>query len=162
ESPGGSAQLGGDGILRVTGSNAPDLIHVVVKVVVDNGPPFTVLANVNGIRQSFSGTAVKGILINALGGNDTVTADGYNDGAYGYGSPYINTTMLGGDGNDSLEAAVQDSNQRGDGPSDSLNGGAGDDTLSIDHDSSSATLVGGDGNDLFETNGDYGLLVDIY
>jgi Ca2+-binding RTX toxin-like protein len=159
ESPGGSATLAANGILNVTGSNSDDLIRVTVSSNYDGISSFTVLANVNGIRQTFPSASVKGILINALNGNDTVTADGYDSAVTETPDQHIETTINGGAGNDSLTAAVQDPNEGG--PSDSLNGGTGDDTLEVDHDGQ-ATMVGGDGNDTFRSYGDYGLELFVY
>jgi Ca2+-binding RTX toxin-like protein len=107
------------GTLTVNGTARNDLIYVAKK-----GANLSV--RVNNATQTFSLSAVKKIVVNALAGNDSVS--------FGYGT--IGATINGGNGNDHIIGTSS---------ADIINGGAGNDYLHawLGND----VVNGGDGND---------------
>ncbi|MDB5300178.1 MAG: Hemolysin-type calcium-binding region [Phycisphaerales bacterium] len=118
-----SATLGHGGLLGVFGTGHADTISVTMDAQTAN----TIDVSVNGKIKTFDAGSVKFILVNGLGGNDTITIDP---------SIVTPTTVLGGAGNDTMVAG---------GGGDSLNGGAGNDSL--EGGAGAGTLAGGAGND---------------
>jgi Ca2+-binding RTX toxin-like protein len=144
-----------DGVLTVTGTHKDDTIRIVQK-------PTTLLVTVNGTLNAFKPTHVKSVIVNGNRGNDRilllvgsveylgdavsapvldlnkkllVDGGGGNDSIDAGGG--ARTTLLGGDGDDFLQATSFRDNQ--------LFGGAGIDTLVGG--AGSEDLSGGDGND---------------
>ncbi len=145
-----------DGVLTVTGTRKDDLIRIVQK-------PTTLLVTVNGRLDAFKPTHVRSVIVNGNRGDDRillsigstiylgdavttpqldlkkkllVDGGGGNDSIDSAGGAHA--TLLGGDGNDFLQAS---SYQR----DNWLRGGAGDDTMRGG--AGSEDMLGGDGND---------------
>jgi len=133
---GGGAVLAPDGMLTITGTNGADTITVDV-----NQSDRTVMT-INGSVSTFEGQSngrllIRREVVNALGGNDSVDIFARNDGT-------VDATILGGDGNDTLSEGSFLDNSTDD--TVYMDGGAGNDSLSVINDGNS-TLHGGDGND---------------
>lgn len=159
EYTGTPAALGAEGTLIVTGTEDEDQIKVMVDVAAEGDGSGTVSVRANGVTQNFTAPAVKGIVVNALGAADMVSVNGTDSVTGGSaGLLYINSSIFGGDGNDQITAGVFD--PMGNGPSDYVDGGAGNDDLRVFHDGN-ATIVGGDGDDTFLAGGDAGLTVRV-
>jgi Ca2+-binding RTX toxin-like protein len=115
-----------DGVLRVTATNAPEVISVV-----QGGTTLTV-RRTGTPDANFSAASVTAVWVDGLGGADTIRA-GNVDGS---GMPSVPVRLDGGGGDDLLVG----------GPvADTLGGGAGNDTL--DGGAGGDRLVGGDGTD---------------
>ena len=126
-----SATLVHGNVLAVVGTNKADTISVSM----DGQTANTIDVSINGQISTFDSTAVKYIVVNGLGGNDTITVDP---------SIVTPTTVLGGAGNDTMTAG---------GGADVLNGGAGRDSL--EGGGGADSMVGGAGNDsLVDGTGD--------
>jgi Ca2+-binding RTX toxin-like protein len=151
-----------DGVLTVTGTRKDDLIRIVQK-------PTTLLVTVNGHLDAFKPTHVRSVIVNGNRGNDRillsvgsivylgdatttpqldlkkklrVDGGGGNDAIDSGGGAH--TTLLGGDGNDFLQASsYQVDNQ--------IIGGTGDDTMLGG--AGSEDMSGGDGNDTVQLYG---------
>ncbi len=96
---------------------------------------------INGVlRDSRDPATLRGIIINAGKGDDTVTVNT----AYAAGKS-VHVTINGGDGNDTLTGGDEADTINGGNGDDILNGGGGNDILSGG--SGNDTLNGGDGND---------------
>ena len=122
-----AAQLGSDGTLTVTGSNARDVIEF------DLRSPTRLKVEINDrSEQFFTYSQVRRIVVQALGGNDHVE---FND------RKPITTPVIvyGGDGNDSLEGSPGNDTIYGEAGNDVLEGKLGNDSL-----------VGGNGRDRME------------
>ncbi len=120
--PAGSS-LSSNGILNVIGSAESDVITVNLS---SDGK--SIVATLNGQPTDFPIGSVKGIRIDALNGDDSVTiAPGVT----------VSSTIFGGEGNDTLSVS---------GGSDSIFGDDGDDVI-FANDGSPTTVNGGAGDD---------------
>ncbi len=108
------------GTLIITGTSGLDDIEVNIY-----GP--SVIA-VNHTQESHPLAKVKRVLIEALGGDDSIRIFGK-----------LRCTIIGGSGDDAITAGDADTSLEGDAGNDSLFSGAGNDTL-----------VGGDGNNVYD------------
>lgn len=116
-----SAQVGGDGILRVNGTAGNDVIQLT-----HSGT--NVIVNINGAGYgTFGAAGIKQIDVYGLDGNDWISVDAGN----------IPAMLDGGAGNDTLF---------GGGGSNTLIGGAGDDILTP-HQGANNVIIGGGGID---------------
>ena len=122
------------GILRVNGAAGDDVIRII-----RSGTSIEVV--INGVSQSFKGSAVKGVRVKAGDGKDSVIV-----------GPALPSTLIGGPGNDTLIGSKADDSIVGGDGDDVLNGGGGNDTLLGGN--GRDLLSGGSGNDLL--NGDAG------
>ncbi|MGE5611801.1 MAG: calcium-binding protein, partial [Bacillota bacterium] len=159
-----------NGTLTITGTDGADTINVEARLITTEGTVTApdgavqhyakiervVIARINGVEQQFSSDSVRQIVINGLGGHDTIDSVQTMDAAF-YGSrtglPQLicggegNDTITGGWGNDSIDGGDGNDVIRGGGGNDSLNGGEGNDSLygGVGDD----TLTGGRGADVF-------------
>lgn len=115
-----SFNLADDGTLQVTANGADNNIQI------DQDAQNNVLVNVDGQSFTFDGSAVTGLQVNGLAGNDQII-----------NNTNLNATLNGGDGDDVLTGGLGN---------DVLNGGSGNDVLT-DVGGTSNLLVGGNGND---------------
>ena len=135
-----SATLGADGLLTVTGTDLADRIGV------DDFTPSKITVSFYDTsgsstlsQQSFNASAVKNIVLNALGGNDNAEVDARISGG---------VTVNGGAGDDLLRVVTATA---------VINGDAGNDRLMTANSELTQmhiTLNGGDGNDWLEPNWD--------
>lgn len=114
-----------NGILRITGTDAADVLTITTETAVTNSIPgsmFTgVRVNLNGEEHSFSQSAIRRIRINTLGGDDIVTANFPGlTGTSEIPVPGFRQFIHGGDGDDTL---------RGGDARDLIRGGQGDDQI---------------------------------
>jgi Ca2+-binding RTX toxin-like protein len=114
-----------NGILRIVGTEAADVITITAETGQTQGIPpslFTgVIVTVNGERHEFSQSAIRRIRIHTLAGDDNVTAN--FPGPSGTGEapvPGFRQVIVGGDGNDTLIGGTA---------RDRIHGGRGDDVL---------------------------------
>jgi Ca2+-binding RTX toxin-like protein len=127
-----------NGILTVEGTDAGEEITVrAVAGSEPDAPSFTV--SVGAEQTTIPATGVHTLIVQAGGGDDTVTVDVPSSLASA-SFPFAIATVDGGDGNDAVEAQTPLCAR--------LMGGAGDDTLRGG--SASDTLRGGPGNDRLE------------
>ncbi|HSV14623.1 MAG TPA: SdrD B-like domain-containing protein, partial [Tepidisphaeraceae bacterium] len=138
------AHLDADGTLVVVGSAADDNI-VVNQQVALGAAAGTVFVTVDANQQQFTTPAVKRIYIDGRDGNDVITDSGTDFTAGADGGIGILSTLIGGNGNDTLRVTLNDT-QSNRSASDFVDGGAGDDTLFNDS-NGNITMHGGDGND---------------
>jgi Ca2+-binding RTX toxin-like protein len=142
----------GNDTVEVNGANAGDV--------------FTIAANGNRVRFDRSnlvpfsidiGTS-ENLVVNALGGDDSITA---GNGLAGL----IQLTVDGGDGNDTINGGAGNDTINGGAGNDTINGnggndtvflGAGDDTFQWDPGDGSDVVEGGDGFDTMIFNGSNG------
>jgi uncharacterized delta-60 repeat protein len=130
--PAPGSMLLSSGTLLVSGSGQDDIITVS-----KSGDGKYILANVNGVVNQFSTTSVKGIEVQALGGDDSVSITS---------AITINSTIFGGDGSDTLSGGGGNDVIYGNNGNDVLYGNAGNDTLYGGKGDDS--LNGGAGNDV--------------
>lgn len=151
----GTDQLQSAGNLRLAGFSAANAIEVIQGAGAIRG---TSAANL----FDFSAVTLLGItMINAFGGDDTVTGSAGDDLIVGgEGSDVLagnagNDTLTGGAGNDSLSGGAGNDLLSGAPGTDTLEGGAGNDTLLVGaNDALDDVLDGGAGTDRLETGGD--------
>jgi Ca2+-binding RTX toxin-like protein len=124
-----------NGLLTVTGTNGSD------NIVVAKARKGWLNVTMNNATQRFRIISVTKIVVNALGGSDTVA----------FSSRVIGATINGGDGNDHLMGSRN---------GDTINGGAGNDSLwgwqgndVIIGGDGADTIDGCDGNDTLHGNG---------
>jgi len=108
----------GKGVLRIAGGAGDDVIRIEKSGT-------SIQATINGVTQTFKGSAVKKIRVLAGAGNDSVLV-----------GPAISSSLSGGPGNDTLVGGKAN---------DTLLGGDGDDVL--DGKGGNDSLLGGDGRD---------------
>ena len=134
-----AATLGTDGTLTVTGSNRRDVIEF------DLRSPTRLKTEINDTNeQFFNYSAVKRIVVRALGGNDHVE---FNDR-----NPITKPVIIyGGDGNDSLEGSPGNDTIYGESGNDVLEGKLGNDSLVGG--SGRDRMEGDDGNDILKGGG---------
>jgi Ca2+-binding RTX toxin-like protein len=110
-----------NGILTITGTEAPDLIEVQIR----QNDPSRVKVEINnlGFEQRFSRAAVTKIVVNALGGNDAVEI-GKDDEPVA-----IRAELNGGAGNDELDGGASGDILRGGDGADDLDGERGNDRI---------------------------------
>jgi len=137
------AAVDSNGMLVVTGSNGVDTILVNRKIN-DQPSDGTIDVTVNGQKQTFAALGLTSVYVDARGGNDSVQDEG---GDFSLESSGLPTTILGGDGNDSIIESANAGNHMG--LPTVVYGGAGDDTITTQTDGD-VTLHGGDGNDVFD------------
>jgi uncharacterized delta-60 repeat protein len=117
------ASLSAGGTLSVAGTSQGDFIDVRATTDEDGDP--VVRASRNGASLDFAASAVKRVFVTGFGGNDQL-----------FNNIDLASTLLGGDGDDTLLGAAA---------VDSMDGGAGDDYL-VGNDGADL-LTGGAGND---------------
>lgn len=123
-----SAALSG-GTLYIAGTDNADMIEVL-----NDGKTVTVI--VNNVTTTFATSLVtNGMIIRALGGNDTVKLHGTDPRA----------SVYGGDGNDTIYGTDRGDSIDGGAGNDYIVGGAGNDTLYGGN--GADTVYGGNGND---------------
>lgn len=162
-----SVVLATDGTLTITGSSGPDAIEVQLRAK-DNGK---LKVEVGTMERKYTAASVKRIVVNALGGNDSVEIgkddepvriqsvinggsgnDNLDGGASG-------DTINGGDGNDNIDGEGGNDKLYGGNGADTLQGGSGKDQLFgeagndfLQGKTGNDTLVGGAGKDILEGN----------
>lgn len=159
-----------DGILTINGTDEADTITVDETFITTDGTSTgpggvaynwakferVVKATINGVEQRFPFGSVQRIVINGLGGDDTIKSGlgmriAYN-GAIGGLPQFIdggdgNDTITGGGGNDSIDGGNGDDVIYGGEGNDWLNGGAGNNKLYGE--GGNDTLKAGEGADIF-------------
>jgi uncharacterized delta-60 repeat protein len=120
------------GTLNITGTGLADVITVN-----RSSDGKSLLATVNGLTTTFACSTVKGILIDTLAGDDSVSISS---------AITINSTIFGGEGNDTLSGGSGNDLIYGNDGNDVLYGNAGNDTLYGGNGDDS--LNGGTGNDI--------------
>ncbi len=126
-----------NGVLTIEGTNGPDHIAlwgVVNRIMV----PGTTINTASGPTSSVAATDVKRIVVNALGGDDTILL---NQDIYGFSRTTQPAFLDGGAGNDSIVGGWGDDTLSGNSGDDTLSGGAGNDLI-----------YGGDGNNVIYGN----------
>ena len=141
-----------NGVLTVSGTAGPDTIGLTFGEHYDaetggydGNYDFTVTAN--GTKQTFTDVAPAQVVVNAGGGNDTVSAD-YSFGISTNEKP-LAVSVCGGAGDDSMTGSGDDAFQSSTPTSTVsfyMSGGEGDDAMDYAGDGF-ATLSGGDGDD---------------
>ncbi len=132
---GGDAQA--DTVI-VVGTNAKDLIAVT-----GTGTDYAVAGLPANISVTGSEGANDSLVINSLGGNDTVNATGLS-------AATVRLTIDGGDGNDSITGGDGNDVLLGGDGNDSINGGRGDDVAFLGAGDDNFTWNPGDGSDVLE------------
>ena len=146
----------GDDTLFVTGTSGNDVIDVF-----EDGSGNVVVV-VNG--ESLTASSIEDLVIAGSGGNDTITVSDLTGAAVSNGALSISTSLLGGEGDDVLDAAAAGWSILADGGNgndiltggerpDSLIGGTGNDTFSWAPGSGNDTVSGGSGNDTLVVSG---------
>jgi Ca2+-binding RTX toxin-like protein len=128
--------LGANGILTVNGTDQADSIEFTLV-----GSNIRVLYN-NSATGYPTGN-VTGIVCNGLGGNDTITVD---PGLAGANSILVNSTLMGGPGDDTINGGSGADSIGGGQGNNVLFGGPGNDTIVAGNGNS--LLRGGEGDDL--------------
>jgi Ca2+-binding RTX toxin-like protein len=109
------------GVLDVTGTNVADLIGVRLRYERVDGHNVTMArVTVNGRSKTYG--SVTSLVVDGRGGNDTITV---SSDALPAGWRAIDTTLLGGDGNDALMGSITNDYLDGGNGMDGLDGGAG-------------------------------------
>ncbi|MEZ6032437.1 MAG: FG-GAP-like repeat-containing protein [Planctomycetaceae bacterium] len=121
------------GVLTVTGSSLDDTI-----IVSNAAGTIRIDANGSAVDTGLTIASVTRVIVNGLGGNDTLTLDN----SLGASLP---GTLNGGTGNDVLVGGLGDDTLTGGPGTDSSDGGGGDDYLTIDNDDTG--VIGGAGYD---------------
>ena len=146
----------GDDTLFVAGSSGNDIIDVF-----EDGSGNVVVV-VNG--ESLTATSIEDLVIAGGGGNDTITISDLTSAAVSNGALSISTSLLGGAGDDVLDASDAGWSIFADGGDgndtltggvrpDSLVGGTGNDVFSWTAGSGNDTMNGGSGNDTLVVSG---------
>lgn len=135
-----SAVLSPDGVLTVTGTDAPDHVrvshHTVAHHTHHHAPHHQIVVSENHHTTAFDAASVSRVVIDGGLGNDTLAA-------FHLTKPI---TLLGGAGNDFLYGGDADDRLSGGTGSDRLYGGGGNDTL--DGAAGRDFLMGGAGDDV--------------
>lgn len=127
-----------NGVLTITGTTGNDTI------LVRQQDAQTIRLEDNGVVSQFADSAVNSIVINGLGGNDSLRARNFTSG--GTTLRLLEpVTINGGVGNDTIEGADGNDVLIGEAGNDSISGGAGNDLL--DGGINADTLFGFTGND---------------
>lgn len=149
----------------VTGTSGADTIHVNLQVEEDHTGTLAVTIG-NGSPMAFDAAKVRRLFVGSLGGDDQVLVTGKQaiEPSLPSHPTFIATTILAGDGKDSVswDVLVTGAFDDTQGPTVFLQGGAGNDILSVNSEDgpSRATLNGGADDDSINTQGD--LLATLY
>jgi Ca2+-binding RTX toxin-like protein len=148
--PGSTAGDGAADVVTVNGTNGNEHIQVTA-----NGNQVTVTGTPETVVISGAEAANDRLIINGLGGNDTIDASTLAAGVIGL-------TIDGGAGNDTITGSQGDDTLDGGDGNDKVIGGrgndfadlgAGDDTFTWNPGDGSDTVLGGTGNDTLVFNG---------
>ncbi len=126
-----AATLSGSGVLTVDGTESADNIVVRNHVPID----INVDVDINGSLSSFARSSIKLIVVNGLGGNDTIDLRVLA----------VTSRVYGGAGNDVIYGSPAADRISGQDGNDWINAGGGNDTLYGN--AGADRLFGGDGKD---------------
>lgn len=144
------------GLLTVTGTAGNDAIDVSMTrptriSVTESIRPTPGARHAPPTVTSFSAESVKGLIVQALGGDDVVRVRMFGAGVLSLGTTLAggdgDDVLVGGAGDDSILGEAGDDTLAGNGGSDTLVGGAGDDELLAYDEIDAADLVDGGGGD---------------